>query len=126
MTIEKHLTLLSIIQITLSAIGMLFGLALFLILSSIGVFVGEDEAAFILPLIGAILGGLIVISSSAGLIGGIGLLKRKPWSRIVLIIVSVLDLLNFPIGTAVAVYTFWVLMQDETISILSSTERISV
>lgn len=126
MTIEKHITLLSIIQITLSTIGMLFGLALFLILSSIGVFIGEDEAAFILPLIGILLGGLIVISSAFGLIGGIGLLKRKQWSRIVLIIVSVLDLLNFPIGTAVAIYTFWVLMQDETIAILNRENQISV
>jgi len=34
------------------------------------------------------------------------------------LIISVLDLLNIPIGTAIAVYTIWVLVQDDTAKLL--------
>ncbi len=94
MTMEKHITLVSIIQITLSIVGILIGLFLLLLLSSLGIFVGEEEAVIILPIIGAVIGGLFIMTSGAGLIGGIGLYKRKSWARILLFIVSALDLLN--------------------------------
>jgi hypothetical protein len=119
MTLEKHLNLVSIIQIVLSSVGILLGLFVLLLLSSIGVFVGEEEAMIILPIIGAIIGGLITITSAAGLIGGVGLYKRKAWARILLFIVSAFDLLNIPIGTAVAIYTFWVLLQDDVNQLLN-------
>jgi hypothetical protein len=119
MPIEKHITLVSLIQIVLSSIGILLGLFLFLLLSSLGIFVGEEEATIILPIIGTIVGGFLIITSAAGLIGGIGLYKHKSWSRILLFIVSILDLFSIPIGTAVGIYTIWLLMQDETIQLLN-------
>ncbi len=47
-----------------------------------------------------------------GLLAGIGLLRRRNWGRIVAIIVSFLNLLNVPIGTAIGAYSLWVLFQD--------------
>jgi hypothetical protein len=41
-----------------------------------------------------------------------GLLKRRPWAKIAGIIAAVLAAISFPIGTAVAVYTFWFLFSD--------------
>ncbi|MBU1095090.1 MAG: hypothetical protein KKB34_01305 [Bacteroidetes bacterium] len=117
---EKHITLVAVIQITLSIIGIIIGMVLFVLLSGIGIFIGEDEASFILPIIGIIIGGFLILSSIVSIIGAIGLLKKKAWSRILLLVVSVLDLLNIPIGTAVGVYTIWVLMQDETVALLQS------
>jgi hypothetical protein len=58
--------------------------------------------------------------SIPGVIGGIGLLKRKPWARILVLILAVFDLLNVPIGTAVGVYTIWVLIQEETEQLFSA------
>jgi len=54
------------------------------------------------------------------LIGGIGLLKKKPWARILVLIVGCVRLFVFPIGTALGVYSIWVLTKDETISLLSA------
>ena len=48
-----------------------------------------------------------------GLIGGIGLLYRQPWARVVMIVVSILHLLNFPFGTALGAYGLWVLFSPE-------------
>ena len=47
-----------------------------------------------------------------GLVAGAGLLARKSWARILAIVVGILGLVNFPIGTAIGVYTLFVLMQD--------------
>ena len=40
-----------------------------------------------------------------GLLAGYGLLTRKPWARILAIVVGILSLLNFPVGTAIGLYT---------------------
>ncbi len=45
----------------------------------------------------------------AGADGRIGLLNRRPWGRTVAIIVAILALVKFPFGTALGIYTLWVL-----------------
>jgi hypothetical protein len=47
-------------------------------------------------------------------IGGIGLLKRRGWARILVMILAVPGLLEIPIGTAVSIYTLWVMLNDKT------------
>jgi hypothetical protein len=49
------------------------------------------------------------------IIAGIGLLSYQPWSRILTIVLSVLGLLNFPIGTVLGVYGLWVLFNSEAV-----------
>jgi hypothetical protein len=41
------------------------------------------------------------------------LLKRKKWARTASIVAAVVAASNFPIGTAVCVYTFWFLFSDQ-------------
>jgi hypothetical protein len=48
-----------------------------------------------------------------GLVGGLGLLYNKNWARIVVMIVGILCLPNFPLGTALGIYTFWVLLRPQ-------------
>ena len=50
-----------------------------------------------------------VFAAALALIAGYGLLNRRPWGRIVAIIVAILALINFPFGTALGIYTLWVL-----------------
>ena len=57
---------------------------------------------------------LLVVISLPGLIAGIGLLKFRPWARILAIIIGALHLLSFPFGTALGVYTLVVLLNAET------------
>jgi hypothetical protein len=49
-----------------------------------------------------------------GLIVGIGLLKLRPWARILGIVISALDLTHVPFGTALGIYGLWVLFNRET------------
>jgi hypothetical protein len=52
------------------------------------------------------------VMSLPPLIAGYALLKRKSWAKIAAIIGGVLAAMQFPIGTAVCVYTFWFLFSD--------------
>ena len=45
-------------------------------------------------------------------IAGYGFWKKKSWARTTGIIAGVLAAMNFPIGTATCVYTFWFLFSD--------------
>jgi hypothetical protein len=57
---------------------------------------------------------LIVIWTSIGallsLVTGISLLMRKSWGRVLAIVVAILSLIKIPFGTALGIYTLWVLL----------------
>jgi hypothetical protein len=75
----------------------------------------------------AVFGVLFTIPS---LVAGYALLKRKTWARIAGIIAAVIAGMNFPVGMALCVYTFWFLygkgahLYDKTA--LASHERLSL
>jgi hypothetical protein len=62
---------------------------------------------------------LLALLSVPALVGGWGLLKRKPWARLLVLIVSFLSLPGFPVGTLIGGFSIWVLMSDESREILS-------
>ena len=79
-----------------------------------GGLLSEDETAIaVTSTVGFIIGGFIALMGIFSLIAGVGLLKRRSWARTLTIIVSVVNLLNFPIGTALGGYALYVLLQDE-------------
>jgi hypothetical protein len=114
---EKHLNVVAALQIGFGIFWIVAGGILLFILSLVGGFVDDKDARFILPLIGQIIAGFLFLISIPGVIAGIGLVKRKEWGRILTLILSVIGLMNFPVGTAVGIYSIWALVQDETISL---------
>ncbi len=40
---------------------------------------------------------------------GFSLLNRKPWGRVLAMVVAILQLIKIPVGTALGIYTLWVL-----------------
>jgi hypothetical protein len=56
-----------------------------------------------------------LILSIPGILAGLGLYKRKEWARILTLIISVLNLISFPLGTALGVYSIWALVQPENV-----------
>lgn len=112
---EKHINVVAALHIGLSILGILVGVFVYIVLFFVGDLSGDHDARFVLGLIAKILVGFMFLLSLPGIIAGIGLFKRKEWARILTLIVSVLDLLNFPIGTAVGVYSIWALVQPEVV-----------
>jgi hypothetical protein len=50
----------------------------------------------------------------AGFFTGWGLLNREPWARIMALVLGFLALIHPPLGTALGVYTLWVLLPAES------------
>src|SRR5260370_4213975 len=123
----QHVKIIGILHIVFGSLLILAGLICLLVMGGIAGMVGttshspDDLAA--VPLLGGI-GGLIfvlfLIFGLPGLIGGIGLIQFKPWARIVIIVLSVLDLFNIPFGTALGIYGLWCLLNKETEAMFSS------
>ncbi len=110
--IEQHVKILGWLHIILSGLMIPIAIFVFLILAGTGVFSGDADAAVILPIIGVAVSGFLIVLAIPGILGGWGLLKRKSWARLVALIIGCLNLLSFPFGTALGVYTLWVLLQD--------------
>lgn len=117
---KQHVTIVAALRIGYSSLGILCGFLVWLILHSIGVVVYDRIAETILSLVGTIVGSVLVFLGIPGLVGGIGLLKFRPWARILVMIVSALDLFNVPIGTMLGVYSIIVLATEETAKLFVS------
>ncbi len=111
---EKHVNVIASLQIGLSILRLIIVAVVFAILHFVGDFADDPEAEFVLSIIANIIIIVLLLLSLPGILAGIGLFKRKEWARILTLIISVLDLINFPIGTAVGVYSIWALSQTET------------
>jgi hypothetical protein len=53
--------------------------------------------------------GIAVVMAALALFAGLSLLKRRPYGRVLAIVLAVLALFKFPLGTALGIYTLWVL-----------------
>jgi hypothetical protein len=110
---EQHCTILGWLNIVGHAVFLVVGLFVFILLTGIGAAVGGQDpvAPRILTLVGTGVGLLLVALSLPGLAAGYGLLTRKPWARMLALVVGVLGLVNFPLGTAIGIYALWLLLQ---------------
>ena len=117
---ETHVKILGVLYIVFHVFGLLLAFLAFAVLSGIGLFSGDEEAFFIMPLVGSAVSCVLFVLSFPGVIGGIGLLYRKGWARVLVLVLGVLSLLEFPFGTLLGIYTLWVLLQRETDQVFST------
>jgi hypothetical protein len=109
--IQRHITILGWLYIVGQALFLVMGGFVFVLLAGIGVASDEAEAIRMFGVVGTAVGILLAVLGVPGLVAGYGLLTRRPWARVLAIVMGVLSLVNFPIGTALGLYTFWVLTQ---------------
>ncbi|MCZ7575024.1 MAG: hypothetical protein M5U01_41275 [Ardenticatenaceae bacterium] len=110
--LHQHVTLLGWLDVIGSAVFLVIGVFVMALLGGIGAATGDPVAARILGIVGSTVGALLVVLALPGIIAGFGLLQRKAWARFLALVVGFLNLINFPLGTAIGIYTFWVLMQE--------------
>lgn len=70
---------------------------------------GSMPPTWIIPLV-TFMGWLILAKGIVGLAAGVGLLARETWARTLTLIVGFLSLIDIPLGTALGIYTIWVLL----------------
>lgn len=126
MRMDKHITLLSALFIAYHIMGLIVGFLIMTVLSTIGCLSGDPVAVTVLSTIGVGIGMFLIVISIPGLVAGIWLLLRKPWARILALIVGAFQLIDIPFGTALGIYAFWVLLHDETIAIFQGADSTPV
>jgi zinc-ribbon domain len=60
------------------------------------------------------IGGLLAIFGVAYLVLAWGLFQREPWARVLGLVLGFLALLRPPFGTALGIYTLWVLLPERS------------
>ena len=114
----NHVKVVGILWIVWGALGLLIGLIVAAVLLGAGLIAkiesGEPEALGILTIIATMVAGFFLLFSLPDIIVGIGIMKHQQWARILGFIVAALSLLSVPFGTALGVYTFYVLLSPET------------
>ncbi len=115
---RTHVQILAWIYIVFSGFHVLMGLLMFLAFLGIGAFAGIAGALPAIPIlggVGAFVFMFILIVYLPGLLAGIGMLSYAPWARILAIIISILQLFYFPVGTLLGAYGLYVLFNPETV-----------
>lgn len=115
---EKHIRVLSIIDIVLGVLTLLAGVGLLFatLLGVISVGVAEPGARGVAGIVagaGLFLSVVVITIGIFGIVVGANLRAHKPWARIAQIIFGALELPNFPIGTAFGIYALWVMLSAE-------------
>ena len=110
---NQHVQIVAIISILLGVLWVFLGIGVFAIVTGAGVASGERDAMIVTGAVGSVVGGLLILIGLPQVIGGIGLLKRRNWARILILIVAALSLMNIPFGTAYGIYAFWVLLSEQ-------------
>lgn len=121
---EKHINIVAALQIGLSIFNLLIALLIFTVLKLVGGFVDDANGETVLSIIADVLAIVFIIVSIPGILAGLGLYKRKEWARVLTLILSVIEIFNFPFGTAIGIYSIWALIQPETVAAFSMPEKL--
>lgn len=112
--VERHLNLLGILWMAASAVHLLGAGVLWVLGHTLMARVGEQAGPVVTPgfFVGlfSVLAGYLLLKAIAGFMAGWGLLRKEPWARTLCLVMGFLELLHVPLGTALGVYTLWVLL----------------
>jgi hypothetical protein len=117
--VREHVHLLGILWLAISAFNTIGALVLFIVANTLFPHLKEMGAppevpsGFLHVLLSAI-AVLIMAKAACGFLAGWGLLQREPWARVVALVLGFISLFNIPFGTAVGVYTLWVLLPGQS------------
>lgn len=123
---NRHITILSVLYIGMSLISLLIAFGLFFLLGGIGLAVNDQVALRVLTLTGTLSACFLSITAIPSMIAGFALLAHRQWGRILALILAVFKLFNIPFGTALGIYAFWVLTQDNAETAFASSQTASL
>jgi hypothetical protein len=119
-SMKKQITLVAALEIAFSVIGLLSAAALYMIMSFAQSFIPDSDLGYaVLGFIKNFMPPILAICSLLTLIGGLGLLQYKSWSRSLVMVMAALGCIVVPVGTIIGVYSMWVLMQEDSKKLLA-------
>ena len=117
----RHVRTLGILWLVYSGLHLLQSVAFTTFFSNDWFF---GRMPFFVPGFVRAIGGFFTLASLVGLLAGWGLLERRPWARTLVIVLGVLSLFKFPLGTALGIYTLWTLAPSQSEMEYRSVQRV--
>ncbi len=118
--VRDHIQLVAILWIAIGVLQMIVSLGVLTVSRVvIGNILRPDMGipGNVFPLLHTIFGFLslfVAAKGAADIIAGWGLLERASWARPLTIVVSFIGLLSVPVGTALGVYSLWVMLPEDS------------
>ena len=124
---RSHVNLLGLLQLTWGGIGLLLGVSLFLLALGAAAIARMPEAD---PLTAGATAILFVVFATAVALGGWAnwwagraIRQHRAPGRNGALLLAVMNLFVLPFGTALAIYTFWVLLHNEVRALFEAVPR---
>ena len=112
-----HIDVLSRLHLLWGAFGVLTGSSLFILAAGTHFAIGElgqtgpgGQAAVGVLIV---LGALLAAGGAASLAVGVALGRRRPFARLAALLFAVPNLVLAPFGTALGIYSWWVLLNND-------------
>jgi len=105
-----HIRMLGILWAAISVFRLIAGLVVIALFGSGGVGLLPPEVPFFVHGLLQAVGTVLAIGGGVGLLIGAGLLQRQPWARVPALVLAFINLADMPFGTALGIYTLWVLL----------------
>jgi hypothetical protein len=118
--VQQHVQMLSILWMAYAALHLVGGVVVIVIAKTLFSHIIQlhggpppEVTVWLEPLL-TFVGWFILVKAAASFIAGWGLLQRQEWGRIFALVMGFIALLNIPIGTAIGIYTLWVLLPSQS------------
>ena len=117
--VQEHVRLLGLFWLAFSAFNTVGAVILYVLANTMFAHMSEMGApeartAFLRPLL-SVVAILLLAKAALGFLAGWGLLQHEKWARIITLVLAFVSLFtNIPFGTALGVYTMWVLLPSES------------
>ena len=113
--LQKHLRILGVLWIVVGVLWVIPSLVLMGLSHAPHIMIGDEmfTRPFMPPFLLS-LGSLFLLVAAGGIAVGWGLMNRERWARITAIVVGILALFHPPFGTALGIYTLWVLLPAQS------------
>ncbi len=119
---EQHVKIISILWIISGILGLFMAFMIFGVLFGITFIPDIEYDAVVILRIIAVWGSMFfAVLAAPDIIGGIGLMKKKEWARILVLVLSFFNLLWFPLGTALGVYSIVILIREDTVKLFKKS-----
>jgi hypothetical protein len=118
--VQQHTHLLGILWLAISVFNVLGGVFLLILGTTLFPHLREldkvppDVPVGFLSSLFVTLGILVLGKAALGFIAGWGLMKHDSWARVLALVLAFIALFHIPFGTALGVYTLWVLLPGDS------------
>ncbi|MGH9450274.1 MAG: DUF2127 domain-containing protein [Terriglobia bacterium] len=112
--LNRHIRILAILWLVWGFFRLVPGIGMLFFFRTFGLpFLPFHVRALMMP-ISAFVGVFFLAYAAAAFVAAWGLMERQPWGRTLTIVLGIISLIHVPFGTALGIYTLWVMWPPES------------